>query len=927
MPATTIQIRAQDKTKQAFSAVQRSVSGLSKSFGGLKGSIAGLLGVAVLGGLSKSLLTTADRIDKVSQQTGVATGDLQKFQFAASQSGVSTEGLNKSLQTLAKRSGEVVMEGGEFKKVFDNLGISLTDADGKTRDITDIFYQAVNAISKLGSQAEKAAAANDLFGRSGVELLPLLNQGEAGIRKYGKSIAEAGGIMSDKFVKGAAKTNDAIDKTTRVLKVGFTNVLEALLPTIREFGIALNKFAKNFKAFSETHPIVTKLALAVTALAIAFAALGGPLTAIVAGVVLLITNWEKLTSLFEGFDSKVKKMGLKQLRDEQDRLNKSVKNLEVPWFLKRSASEEVLLKKHSVKLKEQLKIIEKQIKALETKEKLAEETDKTLGATSKLIVEDLENTKKGMLFSETTLQLDEKLYQVTLKDLEGKGQSLGVVKGLTKEQAEQLVGARQTTRVQIAQNKSLAIAKNLTTEQKIEQARIKSLIGEGIAMNMTLSGFMMKILGSSKKVGKAWDGIWKLFGKAFDSLTAGWLDSTDNAEAYKKRMLEINNLIKEINTNIDDAVDSIYNITSEQKALAQIEKTYGKRKADSERLNATQLLHYAEQERIVAILAYRVGVLRNATAAFASSVQQFLDAVSTKGFTDLQKQFFSMVTGFTRSVLKDYTAVISAADAIIAKGDATAIKGRVAGLQTTAQTLGTFGPITSANLNKHKELFKTFWENFKSLEMDKTGAGKWFRERMAELSKLGGEAGIKARQKAMLEFSTMLSTSLKTVQAQITAYNEALETKTKTEALMTDATKGLTIMLKDTILSEFEAGKSIEHLKIDVNALSGEFLKAGVSLSDLLEYINTLTPKQHGGAVSAGRPYLVGEQGPEMFMPSRSGWIAPNNALASGPNDVIVNIYDGTGQRISEYDSAIRVEVQTKAERMGMPKVAELLAA
>jgi hypothetical protein len=42
---------------------------------------------------------------------------------------------------------------------------------------------------------------------------------------------------------------------------------------------------------------------------------------------------------------------------------------------------------------------------------------------------------------------------------------------------------------------------------------------------------------------------------------------------------------------------------------------------------------------------------------------------------------------------------------------------------------------------------------------------------------------------------------------------------------------------------------------------------------------------------------------------------------------VIVNIYDGTGQRISEYDSAIRVDVQTKAERMGMPKVAELFAA
>jgi len=91
---------------------------------------------------------------------------------------------------------------------------------------------------------------------------------------------------------------------------------------------------------------------------------------------------------------------------------------------------------------------------------------------------------------------------------------------------------------------------------------------------------------------------------------------------------------------------------------------------------------------------------------------------------------------------------------------------------------------------------------------------------------------------------------------------------------------------------------------------------AGLDIQDFIDYINQLTPKQHGGAVSAGRPYLVGEKGPEMFMPSRSGWITPNHQLASGGhNDVVVNIYDGTGQRINEYDSSIRVEINERASR------------
>jgi hypothetical protein len=40
--------------------------------------------------------------------------------------------------------------------------------------------------------------------------------------------------------------------------------------------------------------------------------------------------------------------------------------------------------------------------------------------------------------------------------------------------------------------------------------------------------------------------------------------------------------------------------------------------------------------------------------------------------------------------------------------------------------------------------------------------------------------------------------------------------------------------------------------------------------------------KADGGPVSGGRPYIVGEQGPELFVPGMSGGIVPNHALAGG---------------------------------------------
>jgi phage-related minor tail protein len=36
-----------------------------------------------------------------------------------------------------------------------------------------------------------------------------------------------------------------------------------------------------------------------------------------------------------------------------------------------------------------------------------------------------------------------------------------------------------------------------------------------------------------------------------------------------------------------------------------------------------------------------------------------------------------------------------------------------------------------------------------------------------------------------------------------------------------------------------------------------------------------------GGPVSGGQPYLVGERGPELFVPSVSGGIVPNNSVGS----------------------------------------------
>jgi len=58
-----------------------------------------------------------------------------------------------------------------------------------------------------------------------------------------------------------------------------------------------------------------------------------------------------------------------------------------------------------------------------------------------------------------------------------------------------------------------------------------------------------------------------------------------------------------------------------------------------------------------------------------------------------------------------------------------------------------------------------------------------------------------------------------------------------------------------------------------------------------------------GGLVQSNNPYIVGEKGPELFVPSSGGRIVPNNKLGAGGGDIYINVsgaidQEGTARRI-----------------------------
>ena len=162
------------------------------------GGAAGMLGMAVQAG------KTADDLNTLSKQYGVSTAEIQKMNYAQDLIDVSTQDMLGSMAKLTKQMGS-------GSDVFDQLGVSITDANGNMRDSTDVWYDTLEALSQVTNETERDIYAQELFGKSASSLAGIIDDGGAALKEMGKQAEDAGLILSQDALDSANQFNDALD--------------------------------------------------------------------------------------------------------------------------------------------------------------------------------------------------------------------------------------------------------------------------------------------------------------------------------------------------------------------------------------------------------------------------------------------------------------------------------------------------------------------------------------------------------------------------------------------------------------------------------------------------------------------------------------------------------------------------------------------
>jgi hypothetical protein len=202
---------------------------------------------------------TADRIDKMSQKLGMSRDSFQKYDFILSQSGASIDSMSAGMKTLTKSISDVLSGVDIATDNFKTLGVEVTDVNGKTRNQNDIFDDLVKSFQMMENSVEKTRMAQEIFGRSGTELLPLLNSQAGSLEELEKTFNSLGITMSDDAVNAGVKFTDTLDQLKRALGASVASIGVEFLPlmqTMAQFIIDrvvpfIREFIANVKSLTD----------------------------------------------------------------------------------------------------------------------------------------------------------------------------------------------------------------------------------------------------------------------------------------------------------------------------------------------------------------------------------------------------------------------------------------------------------------------------------------------------------------------------------------------------------------------------------------------------------------------------------------------------------------------------------------------------
>lgn len=206
-------------------------TGLSALTTGLSAVVSGI--ETVTSAFASGITTVAaygDSIDKTSQKVGMSAESYQEWDYVLNLAGTSMSNCTTGIKTLTNQIDSATSGSAEATEKFEKLGISMEDLSTKSR--SEIFEDVVKSMQNMGDTTERAALANDLFGRSGQEMTPLFNMTNEELEEAIDNFDKYNMALSDEGVQAAADYTDSVTTMKGAFNGLKNNLMADFLPSL-----------------------------------------------------------------------------------------------------------------------------------------------------------------------------------------------------------------------------------------------------------------------------------------------------------------------------------------------------------------------------------------------------------------------------------------------------------------------------------------------------------------------------------------------------------------------------------------------------------------------------------------------------------------------------------------------------------------------
>jgi len=271
----------------------------------------------------RNYVKTGDEVQKMALRTGMSTTALSELRYAADICGADLNTVELGIKRMSRALVDASEGSSEYVEAFARINLKAEELIGLSPE--QQFDKIARAIASVEDPTIRAATAQEIFGRSGTQLLPLFSEGAEGLEALKQKAHELGIVFDQESANKAAALNDSI--TT--LKASFSGigntVATTLVPIITNLATTISNVITRVKAWMDAHPglasvlvklvtvlgilgtILGPILIALPALAAGFAVLTGPIgivAAAIAGLIavgsLVVTHWEEIKGFLIG---------------------------------------------------------------------------------------------------------------------------------------------------------------------------------------------------------------------------------------------------------------------------------------------------------------------------------------------------------------------------------------------------------------------------------------------------------------------------------------------------------------------------------------------------------------------------------------------------------------------------------------------------